>query len=153
MSERGAPGRWMAGRRGLGGLLAVTLVRPVAAERLPLSEALRSHAGGAAIREGRVTLEIPPLVENGNTVPLLVSVESPMTEADFVRSIAVFNERNPQPNVITAQIGPRAGRARLSTRIRLATSQRIVAVAEMSDGSLWSGSAEVIVTLAACVEG
>lgn len=150
MNERGS---FVTGRRALGTLLAVTLARPAAAERAALSEAIRAHAGGAEIREGRVSLEIPPLVENGNTVPLSVSVESPMTEADFVRSIAVFNERNPQPNVITAQIGPRAGRARLSTRIRLATSQRIVAVAEMSDGSMWSGSAEVIVTLAACVEG
>jgi sulfur-oxidizing protein SoxY len=65
----------------------------------------------------------------------------------------VFNERNPQPNVITAQFGPRSGRATLSTRIRLANSQRITAVAEMSDGSFWSGSADVIVTLAACIEG
>jgi len=76
-----------------------------------------------------------------------------MTPDDRVRSIAVFNERNPQPNVVTVLFGPRAGRAGLSTRIRLSTSQRLVAVAEMSDGSFWSDSAQVVVTLAACVEG
>jgi len=142
-----------ARREGMATLLAITLARPAAGARPALSDAIHAHAGEREIREGRVTLDIPPLVENGNTVPLSVTVDSPMTETDFVRSIAVFNERNPQPNVITVQIGPRAGRAQVATRIRLATSQRLVAVAEMSDGSLWSGSAEVIVTLAACVEG
>ena len=114
---------------------------------------VRAHVGEAGLREGRVSLDIPPLVENGNAVPLSVLVDSPMTPTDFVRSIAVFNERNPQPHVVTAQLGPRSGQARLATRIRLATSQRLVAVAEMSDGSFWSGSADVVVTLAACVEG
>jgi sulfur-oxidizing protein SoxY len=115
--------------------------------------AVRAFAGGAEIREGRVKLDLPPLVENGNAAPLGIEVESPMTEADHVRRIAVFNERNPQPNVVTAAFGPRSGRASLGTRIRLATSQRITAVAEMSDGTYWSASADVIVTLAACVEG
>lgn len=135
-------------------LLSVRLVRPAAAQqRASLSDAVRAHVGEAGLREGRVSLDIPPLVENGNAVPLSVVVDSPMTPVDFVRSIAVFNERNPQPHVVTAQLGPRAGQARLATRIRLATSQRLVAVAEMSDGSFWSGSADVVVTLAACVEG
>jgi sulfur-oxidizing protein SoxY len=118
-----------------------------------LAAAVRAFAGEGPIAKGRVRLEIPPLVENGNAVPLTVSVDSPMTPDDHVRRIAVFNERNPQPNVITARIGPHAGRAGLSTRVRLATSQRLVAVAEMSDGSFWSDNAEVVVTLAACVEG
>jgi sulfur-oxidizing protein SoxY len=69
-----------------------------------------------------------------------------------VKRIAVFNERNPQPNVATFELGPRAGRARISTRIRLGDSQRIAAIAEMSDGSLWSGTADLIVTLPACIE-
>jgi sulfur-oxidizing protein SoxY len=76
-----------------------------------------------------------------------------MTAADHVRRIGVFNERNPQPNVITARFGPRSGRAFLATHIRLATSQALVAVAEMNDGSFWSQRVEVIVTLAACIEG
>jgi len=100
-----------------------------------------------------VKLDIPPLVENGNAVPVSVAVESSMTEADHVRAIGLFNERNPQPHVLIAHIGPRAGRATFATRMRLATSQRLVAVAQMSDGSVWSETAEVVVTLAACVEG
>ncbi len=116
-------------------------------------EAIRAFAGEAELRPGRVQIDLPPLVENGNAAPLTVSIESPMTEADHVRRIAVFNERNPQPNVITVRLGPRSGRAVLSTRIRLANSQRITAIAEMSDGSYWTGGADVIVTLAACVEG
>jgi sulfur-oxidizing protein SoxY len=137
----------------LPGLVAVALVRPAGAETEQLEAAIRAFAGEATIRPGRVRLEVPPLVENGNAVPLTVSVESPMAPEDRVRRIAVFNERNPQPHVITALLGPRAGRASLSTRIRLATSQRLVAVAEMGDGGFWSDSAQVVVTLAACVEG
>jgi sulfur-oxidizing protein SoxY len=85
-------------------------------------------------------------------VTMAVSVESPMTIEDHVKAIHVLNEKNPQPNVIGIHLGPRAGRATVSTRIRLADSQRIIAVAEMSDGSFWSDEAEVVVTLAACVE-
>lgn len=127
--------------------------RPAVASPEALAAAIRDFAGDAPIATGRVRLEIPPLVENGNAVPLAVAVESPMTPDDRVRRIAVFNERNPQPHVVTASMGPRAGRAALSTRIRLATSQRLVAIAEMSDGGFWSGSTQVVVTLAACVEG
>ena len=92
------------------------------------------------------------MVENGNAVPLVINVESPMTAADHVKTIAVFNERNPQREVINVALGPRAGRARIGTRVRLATSQRLVAIAQMSDGSFWSGGVDVIVTLAGCVE-
>jgi sulfur-oxidizing protein SoxY len=137
----------------LGAAASLVLVAPALATLEEMGEAVRHFTGGTAVKEGRVKLDLPPLVENGNAAPLSISVESPMTEADHVRRIAVFNERNPQPNVITAQFGPRSGRATLSTRIRLANSQRITAVAEMSDGSFWSGSADVIVTLAACIEG
>lgn len=131
------------------------LLRPPGAWATPeaMAEALRGFTGGAAVQAGRVTMDISPLVENGNTVPLSVVVDSPMTEAEHVRAIAVFNERNPQPHVITVRLGPRAGRAILATHIRLATSQTLLAVAELSDGSFWSGRAQVVVTLAACVEG
>jgi len=108
--------------------------------------------GEAKPREGRIALDVPPLVENGNAVPLTVKVESPMTEADHVKAIHVFNEKNPQPNIASFWLGPRAGRAAVSTRIRLADSQRVVALCQMSDGTWWSGSADVIVTLAACTE-
>jgi sulfur-oxidizing protein SoxY len=132
---------------------AVLLPAPIRADQQSLVAALREFTGGAPMHDGRVRIEISPLVENGNAVPVSVSVETPMTVADHVRRIGVFNERNPQPNVITAQFGPRSGRAYLATHIRLATSQALVAVAEMSDGSFWSQRVEVVVTLAACIEG
>lgn len=137
---------------GTGAALAVSL-RPARASPETMSEAVREMTGGRPVQVGRVTLDMPPLVENGNAAPLALTVESPMSEADHVRRIAVFNERNPQPQVITIHLGPRSGRASLSTRVRLANSQRITAVAEMSDGTFWSGAADVIVTLAACIEG
>ena len=117
-----------------------------------MDEAIRKIVGEAELQHGKVTVEVPPLVENGNAVPLTVSVDSPMTEADHVKAIHVVNEKNPQPHVISTTLGPRAGRATLSTRIKLAASQRVVALAEMSDGSFCSESADVIVTIAACAE-
>ncbi|HKX41160.1 MAG TPA: SoxY-related AACIE arm protein [Burkholderiaceae bacterium] len=121
-----------------------------AADDLPA--AVKAVTNGAPLQRGRVKLDIAPLVENGNTVPITVHVTSPMTPSDHVLAITVLNEKNPQRDVITCRLGPRAGRADVSTRIRLATSQQLVAIAQMSDGSFWSDSADVIVTLAACVE-
>ena len=117
-----------------------------------METAIRSMIGEAEVRKGKVTLELPPLVENGNTVSMRVSVDSPMTQTDYVKAIHVFNEKNPQANVVSMQLGPRAGKAVVSTRIRLAGTQKLTAIAEMSDGSYWSDSQEVIVTLAACLE-
>jgi sulfur-oxidizing protein SoxY len=126
--------------------------RPARATPAAMEAAIRDFVGEATITPGRVKLTLPALVENGNVVPLQVSVESPMTEADHVKAIAVFNERNPQPNVAVFHLSPRAGKAAVQTRIRLADSQRVLAVAQMSDGSFWSHSADVVVTLAACIE-
>ena len=141
---------------GAAGTLLALALRPAAAAQ-PRTEttesAIRRFAGDNPIRPGRVSLDLPPLVDNGNTVPLTVSVESPMTPADHVRRIGVFNEKNPQPNVVTLHLRPGAGRAQVATRIRLADTQRITAIAEMSDGTYWSASADAIVTLAACLEG
>lgn len=141
---------------GAGGVLTLTL-RPVEASAAIRAEttaaAIRRFAGEAEVTPGRVSLDLPPLVENGNAVTITVTVESPMTPGDFVRRIAVFNDKNPQPNVVTAHLGPRSGRAAVTTRIRLADSQRITAIAETSDGRYWSTSADAIVTLAACLEG
>ncbi len=132
----------------------VALVRAVPAAATPASmqAAIRHMLGDASAREGRVRLEVPPLVENGNAVPLEVSVESPMTADDYVKAIHVFNEKNPQPNVISVRLGARAGRARFTTRFRLADTQTVVAIAELNDGSFWSARADVIVTLPACKE-
>ena len=117
-----------------------------------MAAAILEVVKGAPIRDGKVTLDLPPLVENGNTVPMVVTVESPMTEADHVRAIHVFNEKNPQPHVLDARLGPQNGKAFLATRIKLADAQKVVAIAEMSDGTYWRASADVIVTLAACIE-
>jgi sulfur-oxidizing protein SoxY len=142
----------LAGSAAAIGAIPVVSLRPVEATPDTMAAAIRTVFGTAAVQIGKVKLEIPPLVENGNTVPMNVSVTSPMTADDHVKSIHIFNEKNPQPNVGNFYLGPRAGRAQISTRIRLADSQRIIAIARFSDGSLWSGSAEVVVTLAACTE-
>jgi sulfur-oxidizing protein SoxY len=117
-----------------------------------MPDVIRKLVGSAQIRTGRVKLGLPPLVENGNLVPLSVSVESPMTDADYVQAIHVFTEKNPLPETVSFHLGPRAGRADIATRVRLADTQTVVAIAELSDGSFWSASAHVIVTLAACLE-
>ncbi len=117
-----------------------------------MQEAIRAIVGEAELQQGRIALDIPMLVENGNAVPLTVAVDSPMSASDHVKAIHIVNEKNPQPQVISVALGPRAGRARLSTRIKLVDSQKVVAVAEMSDGSFWTANTEVVVTLAACIE-
>ena len=133
--------------------LAVALrPRPVDATPAAMQDAIRRVVGSAPVTPGRVKLELPPLSENGNAVPLTVSLESPMTDAEHVRALHVFTEKNPQPDVASFRFGPRAGRARVSTRIRLADTQTVIAVAELHDGSFWSASATVVVTLAACLE-
>ncbi|WP_326542363.1 SoxY-related AACIE arm protein [Pseudorhodoferax sp.] len=133
-------------------LAATLLVRPGRAATGDLAAAVNAYAGGRTPQPGKVRLEISTLVENGNAVPVTLGVDSPMTAADHVLSIALFNERNPQRDVVEFQFGPNAAHAAASTRIRLATSQQLVAVALLSDGTAWSHSVDVIVTLAACIE-
>ena len=136
----------------LAGSSALLSVRPAAATPEMMKDAVRAVIGEAPVKKGKVKLDLPPLVENGNSVPCTVAVESPMTAADYVKAIHIFNEKNPQPNVISVKLGPRAGRASFSTRVRLADSQTVTAIAELSDGSFWSDDIDVIVTLAACIE-
>jgi len=137
-----------------GGFALVSVLQVEHARATPdtLAAAIKKVVGSAPLRKGKVTLDIPPLVENGNSVAVEVAVDSPMTADAYVKSIHVFNEKNPQPNVASVRLGPRAGRASLATRARLADSQRIVAVAELSDGTFWTDKVDVIVTLAACLE-
>jgi len=127
-------------------------VRPAAATPASMAAAIREAIGEAQVRPGKVKLDLPPLVENGNTVPLTITVDSPMTAANHVRRVHIFNEKNPEPSIVTFHLGPRSGRASISTRIRLADTQSVVAIAELSDGSFWSDSVDVIVTIAACTE-
>lgn len=115
-------------------------------------EAIRRVVGAAQIRRGKVTLDLPALVDNGNAVSVAVRVDSPMTETEYVKAIHLFTEKNPQPDVASFHLGPRAGRATVATRMRLADTQTVTAICELSDGSFWSGSASAVVTLAACLE-
>ena len=131
---------------------AVLLGSPAAHAKNDADEAIKKFTGGKVPTEGKVKLDLPEIAENGNTVPMTVTVESPMTDADHVKAIHVFTEKNPQPFVIGAHIGPRAGRAKLATRARIADTGKVIAIAEMSDGSFWSDSVEVIITLGACLE-
>lgn len=142
---------FLIGSAGIG-LASALQVEAASATPAMLEEAIRNVIGEANLQTGKITLEVPPLVENGNTVPVTIIVDSPMSKADHVKAIHVFNEKNPQPHVISITLGPRAGKARIATRIKLADTQRIVGIAEMSDGSFWTGEANVIVTIAACVE-
>jgi sulfur-oxidizing protein SoxY len=142
---------FLVGSAGIGMASALPLESASATPAM-LEEAIRDVIGEANLQTGKITLEVPPLVENGNTVPVTIIVDSPMSKADHVKAIHVFNEKNPQPHVISITLGPRAGKARIATRIKLADTQRIVGIAEMSDGSFWTGEANVIVTIAACVE-
>ena len=135
------------------GIAAVMASRPANAQLDLLDAAVSGYAGGAPVKAGKVRLEIAKLVDNGNAVPVTVSVDSPMTAADHVQGIAIFNARNPQREVAKFMLGPRAGKAVVATRIRLATSQKLTAVARLSDGSFWSDSVDVVVVLAACIEG
>ena len=117
-----------------------------------MQEAIRKVTGGAGVAKGKVKLDVAPLIENGNSVVLSVSVDSPMTAAAHVKAIHLFAPENPLPNMISAYLGPRSGRARITTRVRVADSQTLVAIAQLSDGSFWSDSVAVVVTLAACTE-
>ena len=108
--------------------------------------------GGAPLRSGRVALDIPLFADNGNSVSLKVSVNSAMNATEYVKSIHLYATKNPRPNIANFYLGPYAGRAQISTRIRLAGSQRVLAVAALSDGSFWSATADVEVTASACYD-
>jgi sulfur-oxidizing protein SoxY len=131
---------------------AALLVRPAQATPESMATAIRQVVGEAHVKPGKIKLDLPPLVENGNTVAMSVAVDSPMTARDYVKAIHVFTEKNPQPNVISAKLGPRAGKAEIQTRVRLADTQTVVAICGMSDGSFWSDTVDVIITLGACLE-
>jgi sulfur-oxidizing protein SoxY len=137
---------------GLGAPLLL-VARPARATPETMAAAVADFTGGAPATEGRITLDIPLLVENGNAIPVTVTVDSPMTADDHVQEIVLFNERNPLPEIVRVRPSPAMGRASLQTRIRLGDTQRVHAYARMSDGSLWTTAVNVIVTAPACIEG
>ena len=143
----------LAGAGGLGAAMATGPAKAqVQSSPAAMGLAIRKITGGATVTPGKVTLEVPPLSENGNSVAASIAVDSPMTAKDHVKAIHVLAERNPQPHVISVQLGPRAGKANISTRMRLADTQNVTAIAEMSDGTFWSDSGLVIITIGACLE-
>lgn len=111
---------------------------------------LRKVFGNKTMKEGRVRLKLPPIAENGNTVPMTISVDSPMTASDYVKAIHVVSEGNPLPGVATFHLTPMSGKAEVTTRIRMAKTQNIVAIAEMNDGSLYRVVRNVKVTIGGC---
>jgi sulfur-oxidizing protein SoxY len=131
---------------------ALALPGAALAQLDPLDPPVRALAGGAPVRKGRVTLVLPQLADNGNSVPIRITVDSPMTPADHVQSIHLYSERNPVPNMANFYLGPRAGKAEINSRVRLAGSQRVTAVAKLSDGTFWYDSAPIVVTLSACLD-
>jgi sulfur-oxidizing protein SoxY len=155
MSEAG---QWALPRRQVllaasaAGLLAALPANEARATEAQVAELIKQLVGDGKLQQGRVKLDIPLLVENGNAVPMTVSVDGGFTGPQRVSSLHVFAQRNPLPHVATFTFGPRAGRPIVATRIRLATSQTVIAIAKLGDGSCWSDSVELIVTLAACVE-
>ncbi|HET9700851.1 MAG TPA: thiosulfate oxidation carrier protein SoxY [Burkholderiales bacterium] len=136
----------------LGALGAAVLAGRARAVEPPLAE-LEAVTRGAQVRAGRVTLEIPRLAEAASSIPCKVSVESPMSAGEHVRAIHLFAPKNPRPAVASFHLGPRCGRGEVATRIRLSGTQRVLAVAELSDGSFWSAEQEVAVTISACYDG
>ncbi len=138
---------------GAGGLavIGMTLVpRAVLADADSMAAAIKERIGDAAMRDGRIGLELPQIAENGNTVPIAFEIDSPMTEGDYVKAVHLFADKNPLPNIATFRFTPRSGKARASTRIRLIKTQNIWAVAEMSDGSVYMTKAEIKVTIGGC---
>jgi sulfur-oxidizing protein SoxY len=117
-----------------------------------LNDAIAAYTNKAKINNGKVTLEISSLVENGNSVPVSIRVDSPMIETDYVQEIMLFAEKNPQVEVAKFSLTPVNGVASVTTRIRLATSQPVTAIAKTNDQQFWQARVEVIVTLAACLD-
>jgi sulfur-oxidizing protein SoxY len=141
-------------RRAGAALAAASL--PVRAQvllpRRDIAPLIAAVTGGARPESGGVQVELPVLAENGNSIPMRIVVTSPMTEADHVRAIHVFAERNPRAQIAAFHLGPRSGRAEIATRIRLAGTQRVVVLASLSGGRYRVGEAEVVVTSAACLD-
>jgi sulfur-oxidizing protein SoxY len=118
----------------------------------PLDPLVWVVTNGAPVKQGKVAVTLPQLADNGNSVPIRITVESPMTEADHVKSIHLYSEKNPVRNMANFYLGPRAGKAEINSRVRLAGSQKVTAVAKLSDGSFWYDTASIVVTLSACLD-
>jgi sulfur-oxidizing protein SoxY len=132
--------------------LAGSLALPAVAQEETLDPLAAKIAKGAPVKKGKVKVTLPQLADNGNSVPIRIVVDSPMTAADHVKSIHLYSERNPVSNMANFYLGPRAGKAEIDSRVRLAGSQKVTAVAALSDGTFWYDAAAIVVTLSACLD-
>ncbi len=136
------------------GAIALAGTGLVAGEALATPEtaaaALAKMAGGNAMEQGKVTVKLPEIAENGSTVPITILVDSPMTPDNYVKAIHIVSEGNPIPELISFHLSPDLGKAEVSTRIRLGKTQDVVAAAVMSDGKVYTGRKNVKVTVGGC---
>jgi sulfur-oxidizing protein SoxY len=146
LSRRGALGI------GLGALALGTgsFATPVRAAKNDADELMKQFAAGKEPQQGKVKLDLPQIAENGNTVPMTVAVESPMTEQSYVSEVMVLADANPRAGIVTFRFTPASGVAEANTRIRLAETQNVIALAKMNDGSVYKASQEVKVTIGGC---
>lgn len=143
----------MKRRTFIAGVGVLTLAAPtLRAQTIDLRPMINTVTKGVEARKGRVQFELPVLVDNGNSIPMTVKVDSPMTAADHVKAVYLLSERNPVRQMAAFHLGPRAGRAEIQSRVRLAGTQHVVALAHMSDGSYWYDWSSVVVTLSACID-
>ncbi len=139
--------RLLIGALGSIGLIGTSRVYATAEE---VETAIKAIAGDAQIQQGALTLNAPEIAENGNSVPISVSVDSSMTSDSYVESVAIFADANPTPQVITFHFTENSGEAYAATRMRLATTQNVVAIAKMNDGSVFTDTKNVKVTIGGC---
>jgi sulfur-oxidizing protein SoxY len=139
----------LAAGAGLVGATAAMLVRPAGATLQAAQELLKKLVK-AEPKAGKVKLTAPEIAENGNTVPIKIAVDSPMTDKDYVKAVHLLADGNPNPGVASFHFTPASGKAEVEVRIRMAQTQNLIAVAELSDGSVWSASREVKVTIGGC---
>ncbi|MEW5962578.1 MAG: thiosulfate oxidation carrier protein SoxY [Pseudomonadota bacterium] len=113
-------------------------------------ETMAKILGQAKAEEGKINIDLPEIAENGNTVPYSVTVDSPMTDADHVKAIHVLSTGNPSPTIASYRFSPASGKAAVSSRMRLAKTQDIVSIAELSNGKFLMGKRTVKVTIGGC---
>ncbi len=132
------------------GLAALLAPRMSIADEPAVAAEIKKLYGDKKIESGKIKLDVPEIAENGLVVPINIDVESPMTDADYVKAVHVFADGNPLPGIVTYRFTPACGKASASTRMRLAQTQNIVCVAEMSNGNLHMAKANVKVTIGGC---
>ena len=151
MSSTFTPSRRTVLSAGAIAALAATLApRMALADEKMVADEIKKLYGDKKMDAGKIKLEVPQIAENGLVVPITVDIESPMTDADFVKAVHVFADGNPQPGVVSYVFTPDCGKASASTRMRLAQTQNVVCIAEMSNGALFTAKAEVKVTIGGC---